>query len=373
MHATTTTTAKIALALGVTLLFALTGCSSSDDAGSRGGDAAEVVSTPALRPPKNFAEGIDWSSLPTTDVTLSDDGLAITEAGSYVLSGSSAGQVTVDTTGDVRIVLDGVSIESASGPAIHVVNADVTALELADGSTNTVSDAATRGDETIDGAIFSSDDLLITGTGALTVDGKFDDAIVGKDDLWIESGTITVTAVDDGIRGKDSLTIARGTITVDSSDDGIKSTNATDPGRGQVTITGGEITVKSPDDAIDAQQGILVTGGTVDITGANNGIKAPVVVIEDGDVTIATTGDGIEATVSEIVTADFSIVISGGAVKIAVADDGDDGIDSDGDLAITGGVVTVTGASPFSVDGTAVRTGGTITVNGKEVDDLNAS
>lgn len=373
MHRTITTPARVALALGITATLALAGCSSSGDAGSGPDDSAKVVSTTALHPPKNFAEGIDWSSLPSKDVALTDDGLAITEAGRYVLSGASKGQVTVDTTGNVQIVLDGVTIDSAAGPAIHILNADAAALELADGSTNTVSDAPTRDDETIDGAIFSSDDLLITGTGSLTVDGKFDDAIVGKDDLWIESGTIEVTAVDDGIRGKDSLTIAGGTIMVDSSDDGIKSTNSKDAGRGQVTIIGGEITIKSPDDAVDAQQGILVTGGTITITGANNGLKAPVIVISDGDITITTTGDGIKATATEIVMTGFSVTIEGGSVTIDVDDEGDDAIDSDGDLVVSGGTVAVTGSSPFAVDGTVAKTDGKVTVNGKEVDDLKTS
>lgn len=365
-----TSAAKVVLALGVTVPLVLAGCSSSGDSGSSDSDRPAVVSAVALVAPKNFTEGIDWSTLPSTEVTLNDDGLEIREPGTYVLSGHSTGQVTVDTDGQVRLVLDGVSIETDAGAGIQVKNADVTVLELAEGSTNTVADAPTRDDETIDGAVFSSDDLAITGEGSLEVTGNFDDAIVSKDDLWIESGTISVTAVDDGIRGKDSLTITGGEILVDTADDGIKSTNTKHPGRGQVTITGGNITIESPDDAIDARQGLLITGGTITITGANNGLMAPVIVIDDGKITVTSSGDGVRAKPSELVTTGFSIAINGGDLTVDITDDGDDGIDSDGDLVIAGGTVDITAQSPFSVEGTAVRTGGTVTVNGKEVDEL---
>ncbi len=157
---------------------------------------------------------VDWDDLPTTEVTLTDKGLTIAEAGTYVLSGSTTGQVVVDTDGYVRIILNGATITSSTGAAIQVDSAETTVIELADGTTNTVSDAATRSDEEIDGAIYSADDLIITGTGTLNLTANFADGIVGKDDLLIESGTIAVTSADDGIRGKDSLTVTGGTITI---------------------------------------------------------------------------------------------------------------------------------------------------------------
>lgn len=168
-------------------------------AGSSGATTTSATTTTVEASP---AADVDWSGLPTTEVTLTDDGLAITEAGTYVLTGSTTGQVTVDTDGAVRIVLDNATIASAEGAAIQVDSAELTVIELADGTTNTVSDAATRSDEEIDGAIYSSDDLVITGSGTLDVTAAFADGIVGKDDLWIESGTLSIASADDGIRGK---------------------------------------------------------------------------------------------------------------------------------------------------------------------------
>lgn len=313
---------------------------------------------------------VDWDALETTEVDLTDEGLNITEAGTYILSGETTGQVTVNTEGNVRIILNNATITSSEGAAISIENAEKTVLELADGTTNTVEDAATRSDEEIDGAIYSSDDMIITGQGTLNVTANFEDGIVGKDDLWIESGTINVTSVDGGIRGKDSLTISGGALTIDAGGDGIKSSNDTDLGKGQLTISGGEITITSGDDAVKAEQNIWITGGTLDIETSVEGIEAPVIVIDDGEVTIYATDDGINASASEIITTDLSLTINGGNVTVEVGQGDTDALDSNGDLTIAGGVVTLTAQSAVDYDGTGSFTGGTLIVNDETLTDL---
>ena len=47
-----------------------------------------------------------------------------------------------------------------------------------------------------------------------------------------------------------------------------------------------------------------------------------------------------------------------------------DGIDSNGDLYINGGKITVNAQSPFDYDGTCEKNGGTIIVNGEETDTI---
>ena len=70
-------------------------------------------------------------------------------------------------------------------------------------------------------AIFSKDDLVIAGTGKLTVNGNFNNGIASKDDLKITGGDIFVTAANNGIKGKDSLVIANANITVDAVGDAL--------------------------------------------------------------------------------------------------------------------------------------------------------
>ncbi|WP_341730176.1 carbohydrate-binding domain-containing protein [Brooklawnia sp.] len=313
---------------------------------------------------------VDWSSLPTTNVTLTDAGLSITAAGTYVLTGTTTGQVTVDTDGDVRIILSDATIASNTGAAIQVNNAELTVLELADGTTNTVSDAATRSDEEIDGAIYSSDDLYVTGSGTLNLTANFADGIVGKDDLTIASGIINVTSADDGIRGKDSLTITGGTITIDATGDGMKASNDTDLGSGQLTISGGDITISTGDDAIKAEQKIWISGGTINVTQSVESIEAPVIVIDDGDITINASDDGINASTSALITSGLSVTINGGTLTIVMGAGDTDAIDSNGDLTINGGTIDITAQSPFDYDGTGTLNGGTVTVNGEQVTQL---
>lgn len=327
MYRISTHIRRSAAALGAAALMAATGCSNDEAVESNqtsstnpaNSDSTTDSTTATTATIVDAAGDVDWTTLPSTDVTLSDDGLAITDAGTYVLTGSSTGQVTVNAAGAVRIVLDGVNIESTAGAAIQVDQADLTVIELADDSDNSISDAATRRDEDIDAAIYSSDDLVLTGNGMLNVTANFADGIVGQGDLAITSGTYALTTVDDGIRGTDSLTI---------------------------------------------------DGGTIDIVESVEGIEAPVIVIDDGDITINASDDGINASASDIITTGLSITINGGRITIVMASGDTDAIDSNGDLTITGGTIDITAQSAFDFDGTGTLTGGTITVNGESVTEL---
>lgn len=371
------TAATLALAVTVIAAFSQTESSQAESAALET-NTSIVATTPTstattetlVQTKTSDTADVDWDALETTEVDLTDEGLNITEAGTYILSGETTGQVTVNTEGNVRIILNNATITSSEGAAISIENAEKTVLELADGTTNTVEDAATRSDEEIDGAIYSSDDMIITGQGTLNVTAKFEDGIVGKVDLWIESGTINVTSVDGGIRGKNSLTISGGALTIDAGGDGIKSSNDTDLGKGQLTISGGEITITSGDDAVKAEQNIWITGGTLDIETSVEGIEAPVIVIDDGDVTIYATDDGINASASEVITTDLSLTINGGNVTVEVGQGDTDALDSNGDLTIAGGMVTLTAQSAVDYDGTGSFTGGTLIVNGETLTDL---
>ena len=176
-------------------------------------------------------------------VTVADGTVTITAAGTYVLSGDLTGQVVVDSAGDgvVRLVLDDATITSETTAAIDVVDAESVVVVLADGSDNALADATTYADTSEDaptGALYSTADLTIGGTGSLTVTGNSNNGIVGKDGLVITGGTIDVTSVDDGIIGKDYLVLTDGTVTVDAVGDAFKSDNTEDAGSGFVLDRG---------------------------------------------------------------------------------------------------------------------------------------
>ncbi|HEM5082034.1 TPA: carbohydrate-binding domain-containing protein [Streptococcus suis] len=370
------TNLKKLLYSGVTLmsLGVLAACSSTSSSTTTSNSAATSQTSVATTSNNSTSSDsssstIDWSALPTTEVTLSNDGLKITEGGTYILTGSTTAGVTVETDANVRIILAGAEISSSDTAAINVINADNVELEIKDGTTNTVKDTSNHTDTNIEGAIHVEADLTITGNGSLTVEGNFQDGIVSTDDLVITAGTIKVTAVDDGIRGKDSTTINGGTITVTAGGDGIKSTNDTDTTKGYTTITGGDITVRAGDDAIKAETSLIIDGGTIIVPESVEALEGTNITINSGTIDVYGSDDAINA--ASTTSSDIYIKVTGGDLKVAVGSGDTDAFDANGDIYISGGTIAVTApTSAFDFDGTVEFTGGTVTVNGEQITEI---
>jgi hypothetical protein len=318
-------------------------------------------------------------------VSTSDGTVTISAAGTYVLSGDLTGQVVVDSAGDgvVRLVLDDASITSDTTAAIDVVDAGSVVVVLADGSDNSLADAATYADTSEDaptGTLYSTADLTIGGTGSLTVTGNSNNAVVGKDGLVITGGTIDVTSVDDGIIGKDYLVLTDGTVTVDATGDTFKSDNTEDAGAGFVLVEGGELTVTSQDDGIKGVQ-VLVSGGTIDVAGSDEAMEGSLIIIDDGDIELHSADDGVNVSSSDDsastdgqggtggeMAADDSLqlYVNGGSLEVWASGDG---LDSNGSATITGGDVVVYGPTTdgngaLDVNGTFDVSGGTLVATG---------
>ncbi|MEY8463356.1 carbohydrate-binding domain-containing protein [Streptococcus merionis] len=360
------------LVCGLTLLVT-TACVPQTTSSSSSTAASNTASKSTTDTNSSIASSadIDWSSLPTTEVSLSDDGLTITDAGTYILSGKTTGGVRVKATGNVRIILAGATISSADNAALYVESAENTVIELQDGTTNTVSDATVHSDTTIEGAIYSKDDLFITGNGSLSVEGNYQDGIVSNDNLTIEGGNIKLTATDDGIRGKDAMIVTSGTISISAGGDGLKATNSEDTAKGYTHITGGTITVEAGDDAIKAESSLTVDGGEIKVTSSVEALEGANVTINGGTIDVYASDDAINASSS--VSSNIFIKITGGHLKIEVGQGDTDAIDSNGDLFISGGTVDITAQSAFDYDGVAEFTGGTLIVNGQTQTQITAT
>lgn len=164
---------------------------------------------------------IDWDKYQKKEINLTES-IKINEEGVYYLSGKiNNGNITIDTSSNVKLVLDNVNINNNSGPAILVNSAKNVVIELKDGSISYLSDGFSYKDldEDISGSIYSKDDLILEGTGTLNIKANYKDGIVSKDDLKIINGTYNILANGEGIRGKDSLYIAGGTYNITSKDD----------------------------------------------------------------------------------------------------------------------------------------------------------
>jgi hypothetical protein len=321
-------------------------------------------------------------------VSVEDGTVTISAAGTYVLTGELTGQVVVDSAGDgvVRLVLDDATITSETTAAINVVDAGSVVVVLADGSDNALVDATTYADTSEDaptGALYSTADLTIGGSGSLTVTGRSNNGIVGKDGLVITGGTIDVTAVDDGILGKDYLVLSDGTVTVDAAGDTFKSDNTEDAGSGFVLIEGGALTVTSQDDGIKGVQ-VLISGGTVEVAGSNEALEGSLIIIDDGDIELHSADDGVNAASSDDSAAtdgvagqmggggqmaadtSLNLYVNGGALEVWASGDG---LDSNGNATITGGDIVVHGPTTdgngaLDVNGTFEVSGGTLLATG---------
>ncbi|ACZ32210.1 conserved hypothetical protein [Xylanimonas cellulosilytica DSM 15894] len=260
-------------------------------------------------------------------VTVDGDTVTVTAPGTYRLSGTLAGQVVVDSSADgvVRLVLDGADITSATTSALAVADADQVSVVLADGSDNTLTDAAqyaeTDAENAPNAALFSTADLAVSGGGTLTVTGRTNDGIGAKDGLVLDAD-VRVSAVDDGVRGKDYLVVAGGTLTVEADGDAMKSDNDEDATAGYVLLQDGTVSLTAGVDGIDAATDVVITGGTLTVAAGDDGVHAEhALVIAGGDVTVSRSEEGLEG---------LDITLTGGTVDVTASDDGVNASDGSG-------------------------------------------
>lgn len=447
--ALTSTSLKTSVA-ALALAAALSGCTSTAPAGTGSSASAGANSGAAPGPAATAAEMTEDTHYDDDDLTwdadqeivvdlgagtaadgVSVDGetVTITTAGTYRLSGSlTDGQVVVAAGEEdvVRVILDGVNLASSSGSPFVSTSANEVILYLEEGTSNTLSDAATyaaTADDAPNAALYSTVDLTIAGAGALKVAGNAFDGIVSKDGLVLAGGDVIVNAVDDGIKGKDYLVLAGGRYNVTAGDDGVKSTNDEDENRGWLSVYGGELAVSSGDDAVKAETQLTVHDGTLKVSESVEGMEAAHISINGGTIDITASDDGINAaggtttdTAStaedrggvageppampeggmpgaempegampggempesglrgggmgpgggEMAVGDYSIIVTGGNVTVNAEGDG---IDSNGNATVSGGTVVVHGPTnngngALDVNGTLAVDGGTLIAAG---------
>ena len=274
-----------------------------------------------------------WTA--ATAITLSGDTATVSGSGAYANGGSvtiasagyydvtgtlTDGSLIVDAGKNAKVFLrlNGVTITCSDNAAIRVDQADKVFLTLAEGTENTVTSGETYSETALadktDGAIFAHDDLTINGSGALTVTAAYKHGIAANDSLRITGGKITVTAPADTVHVNDSL-----------------------------HITGAAITLSAGDDAIRSDTSVAILGGSLTVNTCYEGIEAPEILIEDGAITVTSTDDGINACGTETSDGSLpSVTISGGTVTLLNHSGRDaDGIDSNGNIDINGGLVYI--------------------------------
>lgn len=300
--------------------------------------------------------------------------ITITEEGVYVISGTASDcSIIVNAADDakVQIVLDGLSITNTDTPAIYVVNADKCFVTTAEGSSNTLSVTGTfttDGETNTDAVIFSKADLVMNGTGTLTISST-GNGITSKDDLKVTGGTYDITAAKNGLEGKDSISVSGGSFTINAKD-GLHSENSDDNTLGAIYICGGTFDITASDDGIHGTTAVQIDGGEFTID-AVEGIEATYVQINDGTISINASDDGINAAAKSTVY-DPTVELNGGTITIVMGSGDTDAVDANGSIIVNGGNINITGNSSFDYDTTGELNGGTVIVNGSQITEMPA-
>lgn len=312
----------------------------------------------------DLSEAVYYSVSSGQDIT-------ITSAGIYVLSGEASNvTVYVEAGKDdkVQLVLDGVSVTNESFPVIYVKSADkVFVTASADSTLSVTGTFVSDGNTNTDGVIFSKVDLTLNGIATLTVSST-DNGIVGKDDLKITGGTYVINAASKAIEANDSIRIADGVLYLTAGTDGLHAENDEDASKGYIYIGGGSLTITAGDDAIHATTVVQTDGGIIAITAAE-GIEATYIQFNAGTISIQASDDGVNAAYKSSAYTP-TLEINGGEITVSMGSGDTDGIDSNGNIIVNGGTVSVTGNSTIDYDGTAQYNGGTILVNGQQVSSI---
>lgn len=337
-----------------------------------------------------------------SNLTISGANVTITASSEISVSGeSTSGQLavnvdkTVEPEGKVVLNLEGLTLSNSSAAPIYVeAIGDEVQISAKNGTTNTISDGTSHTDtyvdsdgntNTVNGAIFSRDDLKLKGKGTLIVNGNTEDGIVCKNDLKIWNGNITVNAADDGIRGNDSvrigdpdaadyssLSVTVNTNNGSSGGDGIK-TNSDEDGKGYVTINGGTVNIDSYADGIQAEQTFTMNGGELNITtyqgsnftgsasGGNGGWGGGMGGNDGNSNKTDISAKGIKAVgvYDEAGTTWQSggdLIVNGGTITI---DSSDDSLHCGGDMQLLGGSMTLATADDGAHSDHALTIGST--------------
>ncbi|MBR0209230.1 MAG: carbohydrate-binding domain-containing protein, partial [Firmicutes bacterium] len=307
-------------------------------------DEASEIQTSALT--SNSAEDLkaDYANAETIVMSDSNNQVTISEAGTYIVTGTCAdGNIKVKKgTQGVVLILKDLDLTSTTGATLSLNKGTETKVVIE--GTVTLTDAEDTADEeldTYDGAAIKAkagSSTVLTGTGTLNVNGNAehgikvsgtdaDDTADGYGDAsFIVDGSlkINVTAVEDGMNSGTDLTIKSGNITVSAGDDGIKA---------DYILTIGEEGESGP---------------TINVKKSNEGLEGAVVNIYSGQIDVTASDDGINAANSDLSGYTFSINIMGGTVNVSA---GADGLDSNGNINILGGLTTIVKAASNGGEG----------------------
>lgn len=311
---------------------------------------------------------VDGAVFSKSDITFNGNGTL------NVTCESKHGIVTKD---DLKITGGTYNITSASQglsgkDSVRIAGGNITITSGTDGIHSENADDAEKGYVYISGGTLN----ITSGKDCIDASGTID----------IKDGTLTLKAGGGssekvagdstesykGIKADGALTISGGTLGIDTLDDAIHSNT-------DVTVSGGTFDISTGDDGIHADNNTVVSGGEINIATCYEGLEGQTVTVSGGKITLTASDDGINAAGGDnqgvgggfgpdsfSADSNAKIAITGGEIHVNASGDG---LDSNGDIEISGGTVYVYGPTSggdgsLDYENNAVITGGTVLIAG---------
>lgn len=345
-------------------------------------------------PITNYVTSIHFDeevSIDGNGATYRNKTLTISSGGIYTLSGTSLDTniVVSANNGNVTLMLNNVSLTSKETAPIYVKKAKLVTITSVEDTENYLIDSSnytnTDNDE-INAVIHSKADLILNGSGNLTIEANYNNGIVGKDNIEITDNHIFITSKNNGIKAKDSIKIENANIKVKASGNGIKAYNETKKNSGTMELINSSIWIEAEEDGLEAISSLSIKDGTYEIkTGGGNensstkdtwgtwgnmedneasakGIKA------DGDIKIKSGTLNIDSS-DDAIHSNSLITVSNGMISIS---SGDDGIHADDTLTIENGDINIEKSYEGLEASTIYLKDGTVHINASD-DGINAA
>ncbi|MGT2928861.1 carbohydrate-binding domain-containing protein [Streptococcus dentasini] len=300
-------------------------------------------------------------------VAIDGKTVTISAAGTYTLTGSADGYhiaVADGTKGKVKLKLKAVNLTEST-----ISSAGDLAIKVSADSSLSSSEATIEAG----GALFitgkKKSTLTLTSTGSHAIKAR---GLKAKEvNLNLNS------AAKDGINAQTEVTIKESNITITAGDDGIQVSDDTDVNAGDLKIKDSTVNITAASKGITVNDQVTVKGSTtMTIKSDSEGIEGRHIELKKGNITIDSGDDVINATewtakddadLSQLTNSpsdiknEVAIILSGANI------DGigyDDGVDSNGNLTVTGGNLKIQSKTDYSsaldYDGIGLASGGTI-------------
>lgn len=303
----------------------------------------------------------------SADLTLGGTGsLSVTGNAKNGIKGAAESSITIDSLAlQIQAADDGLSCDdqlTIQGGALNIQASGDAVKASPDVDDATNPDTVSQGNITISGGKFTltSNGDGIQADGALNISG-------GEFSITTNGGHETQLAdtADSckGLKAAKALTVSGGTFLFDTADDSLHT-------NGDLSVENGTMSISTGDDALHADNALIVgvanqdNAPTIQVAACYEGLEGTTVDVYSGDINITATDDAVNAANSDLGRQNdaYKIHIHGGNLYLCA---GADGLDSNHDIIIDGGVTEVYGAN--SVGDCAIDYDGDFTINGGSI------